>query len=157
MEMVIYDSRANSGTTKHFARQLARLFNVPAISVQEITQYTEIKSYILCTYTIDYGAVPEDTKNFLMKHAANMLAVVANGSSNFRTMGLFGRAGDRISAQYEVELLGRLDMGGTREDLVHIAQRVEVLTQKAMQPISIEHVRPQSTFINGKFNLQSLV
>lgn len=157
MEMIIYDSRANTGTTKHFAKQLARMFGVQAISVQEVNDYNvNVKAYVLCTYTIDYGAVPEATQTFLKKHSAEMIAVVANGSSNFRTMGLFGRAGDKISSQYDVEMIGRLDMGGSKEDLLKIAQRLEVMTGQDMKIHDVKHVRPQSTFINGRFHLHPL-
>lgn len=158
MEMIIYDSRANTGTTKHFAKQLAQMFGLQAISVQEVNDYNvNVTAYVLCTYTIDYGAVPDDTQRFLRNHSAKMRAVVANGSSNFRSMGLFGRAGDKISSQYGVELIGRLDMGGSKEDLLKVAQRLEVMTGLPMKLHETKHVRPQSKFINGRFHLQPLL
>lgn len=156
MEMIIYDSRANSGTTKHFAKQLGQLFQIPVLSVTDVTTYTPIKPYVLCTHTMGWGEVPENTQSFLAIHADKMIGVVANGSSNFRAMGYFARAGDKISAQYEVELLGRLDMGGTREDLHQIAARLEVLTGKTIRNSFIEQVRPHSEFINGRFILKPL-
>ena len=157
MEMIIYDSRANTGTTKHFAKQLSKVFGIQAISVQEVMNYkVNVKAYVLCTYTIDYGAVPEDTQKFLKAHSSKMIAVVANGSSNFRKMGLFGRAGDKISSQYDVELLARLDVGGTKEDLRNVAERLEVMTGQSMKVADVLHVRPQSKFVNGRFQLHSL-
>lgn len=156
MDMIIFDSRANSGTTKHFAKQLGGLFNVPVLSVGDVTPYTPINKYVLCTYTIGWGEVPEETTAFLEKYSKGLMGVVANGSSNFRAMGLFGKAGDRIAAQYDVEMLGRLDMGGSREDLEQIAARLEVLTGKVVNKTTIDEVVPQSKYVNGRFYLQPL-
>lgn len=152
--MIVYDTRAGSGTTKHFAKRLAKVLGMPVVNVKSVEGKIG-SEYILCTYTAGRGEVPLETQEFLKDNHENMVGVVANGSSNFRQFGLFCAAGDRIADTYGVEQIKKLDMGGTPGDIIYVAKRVNWLMglDKVVEEGSI---KPRSTFINGKFNLQSI-
>lgn len=152
--MIVYDTREETGTTKNFAKQVAKLLKVKAINVQDVPDDCT-EEYILCTYTAGLGEVPKNTVEFLDKHHERMVAVVANGSSNFNKLGLFAKSGDRISNKYVVELLRKLDMGGTSEDIKYVARRSALLMGITLDD-GVERVKPMSTFVNGQFTLQRI-
>lgn len=153
--MIVYDTREGSGTTKHFAKRVAKLLGVRAVNVRDVEGILQ-EDYILCTYTAGRGEVPITTQKFLQVNSEGLQGVVANGSSNFKQFGLFCVAGDRIADTYNVEQIKKIDMGGTYEDVVYVAQR-----SKRILGLSVEIdgglLKPKSTFINGQFNLQSII
>lgn len=111
--------------------------------------------YILCTYTAGYGEVPESTVEFLKGNHKGMVGVIANGSSNFKSLGLFGKSGDRISEKYGVECVRKLDMGGTVDDVKDVAKRCHNLL-KLETEVKYEAVDSISSYTNGKFQLKAL-
>lgn len=151
---IIYDSRNETGTTKSYATKLAKLFNVPCYNVNDNELLDD--KYILCTYTDGLGEVPKTTEEFLQQHSHNIIGVVGNGSSNFKTMGLFAKVGDIISSKYNVELLKKLDMGGTNSDVIQVAKRLKY-KYSIEEELDLGLIKEKSTYSNGKFEFKSRI
>lgn len=71
--------------------------------------------FVLITYTIGFGNVPETTLNFLKKNYAQLKGVAASGNRNWGEF--FGRSGKLISGQYKVPLIHTFELSGTDQDL----------------------------------------
>ena len=153
MVKIIYDSRRVTGTTKNFAVNLGKATGLEVMYVKDVPNDFK-EDFILCTYTAGVGEVPVTTKEFLTKFGETMKAVVANGSSNFKAKGLFGVAGDRISNEYGVELLHKLDIGGTAEDVKYVARRVNFIFGINTEIEKNLKSMVKSTFKDGVFKLQ---
>lgn len=153
MAVIIYESRRKSGTTKNFAEGLGKSLGLKVYNVEDIDKIEE--EYILCTHTAGLGEVPLKTQEFLRKNGEYIVGVVANGSSNFISKGLFGLAGDRIKNEYKCELIRKLDVGGTREDLIKVAKRCKVILGIKDESFDLNSIyaEEKSTFKNGVFNL----
>lgn len=153
MTVIVYESRRKSGTTKNFAETLGKVLNLKVINIEDIKFIKE--DYILCTHTAGLGEVPLKTQEFLRNNGEYIKGVVANGSSNFKSKGLFALAGDRISHEYDCELIRKLDIGGNREDLLKVAKRCIVLLNLNQEKVNFEEIynEKKSTFKNGVFNL----
>lgn len=151
IKQILFDTRSVSGTTKSFSEKLGRSLGLPVYHINEVDFVED--AYILCTFTDGVGEVPKSTTRFLKtgNNAEYMQGVVANGSSNFKSTGLFGLAGDRIQADYGVHLYKKLDMGGTVEDVYSVAQRLNY-DFKLGVTLNKKDFLPASTFKNGKFN-----
>lgn len=151
--IILYQSRSNSGTTRGFAEKLGRSLGLRVYNLMDID--TVDKEYILCTFTDGVGEVPRGTKKFLSRegNAEKMIGVIANGSSNFKSTGLYGLAGDRISNKYGVELIKKLDMGGGIEDVYEVAQRINYKHKLGIK-LDKKSFKPGSTFKNGRFNFK---
>lgn len=128
MFCVVYDSRG--GTTRHAAEQVAKMLGVPSFDVKHketLDALYHYEAFIFFTYTDMLGKLSKRTRRFLFDapHTHRMKGVVANGSSDFISKGVFGVAGDIISNQYQVPLIRKLDKGGTERDLRDIQMKVE--------------------------------
>jgi protein involved in ribonucleotide reduction len=92
--------------------------------VSKLTSSTTVKitddlvinePFVLITYTIGFGNVPESTLNFLKKNYAHLKGVAASGNRNWGEF--FGRSGKLISGQYKVPLIHTFELSGTDQDL----------------------------------------
>ena len=151
---IVYDTRNKSGTTKAFAEKLAYLFDVPCYNVN--SNLVKDGKFILCTYTDGLGEVPETTEIFLKEHSHNILGVVGNGSSNFKSMGLFAKVGDIIANRYDVELLKKLDMGGKSEDVIYVGRRLKN-KYKIDKHLPFDKIINKSTYVDGKFTFKTRI
>lgn len=125
MYCVVYDSRG--GTTKGVANNVAEFLGIESMDVKDILRgdkpFGLVKGFIFFTYTDKVGGVSKRTREFLTEHGDKMLGVVANGSSDFKAMGMFAIAGDIIAKEYNVDILAKLDRGGTYEDAHNIVSQ----------------------------------
>lgn len=156
IQYILYDTRNVSGTTKSFAEKLGNALNIPVYSVIEMPVVQG--KYIICTYTDGLGEVPTTTETFLGNETnqKNIIGVVGNGSSNFKTMGLFAKVGEIISERFNVELLKKLDMGGTMSDVLTVAKRLNYKYKMNIQFNPNDFVT-QSTYKEGKFSFKSRI
>lgn len=150
---ILYDTREGSGTTQNFAEKLAESLGLRAYNIN-LVDFVQ-GDYILCTYTYGLGELPVTTSKFLNTgdNAKFIKGVVGNGSSNFKSMGLFGVVGDRIRDSYNVPLYKKLDMGGTNEDVYGVALQINHQFNLGLN-IDKSMYKPESTFINGKFTFK---
>lgn len=73
------------------------------------------KPYLLFTYTDGLGEIPAEVTRFLNQNAGFCKGVVVSGNSNFGHT-LFGGAGDKITATYQIPLVRKLDLRGYKAD-----------------------------------------
>lgn len=106
---VVYDTL--TGNVRRFVQALCAEWPAPACPVQ---RGAPDGAFLLVTYTFGTGEVPDSTRRFLQAHAAGLRGVVASGSYHWGAN--FARAGDRISAEYGVPVVAKLNKGGTEAD-----------------------------------------
>lgn len=125
-KLIIYDSRG--GTTRGVANQVSKELDVRSVDCVDILEgryeLPENRKYVFITYTDKIGELPIKTQEFLKGHSEGLKAVVGNGSSDFKKMGMFGKAGEIISNMFNVPLLYKLDRGGSTQDIVKISNKV---------------------------------
>ena len=91
-------------------------------SIQICEGLTIDKPYILVTYTINFGQVPETTARFLENNHNNMMAVATSGNKVWGNF--YGKAGEIIANKYNVPLISKFELGGTNKDLERFKQEV---------------------------------
>lgn len=125
MYCVVYDSRG--GTTKGVANSVAEGLGIESIDCKQILRgykpFEEVEGFIFFTYTDKIGGISKRTARFLESYSGKMKGVVANGSSDFKAMGKFAISGDIISETYGVELISKLDRGGSNKDVNTIVSK----------------------------------
>ncbi|AKO92038.1 ribonucleotide reductase assembly protein NrdI [Priestia filamentosa] len=113
--LIIYDSR--TGNVERFINKLE------LSHVQKIKEELKVnEDFILITYTTGFGQVPETTTTFLNNNSEHLKAVAVSGNRNWGMS--YGKAGDTISQQYEVPLLLKFELSGTKKDINTITQEV---------------------------------
>ncbi|MGN1386443.1 MAG: class Ib ribonucleoside-diphosphate reductase assembly flavoprotein NrdI [Bacillus sp. (in: firmicutes)] len=112
--LVIYDSL--TGNVQRFMNKIG------ARSVRLTEGMTVKEPYILVTYTVGFGEVPESTANFLKRNYSYLKGVASSGNRNWGAN--FGKAGELISNQFRVPLLLKFELSGTKRD-------VEIFEQEA--------------------------
>lgn len=103
--------------------KVRRFIEKTGLSAEEITEGTIVtEPFILVTYTIGFGEVPEIVMEFLRHNSEYLRAVAVSGN---RVWGdNYGRAGDIISRNYQVPLLLKFELAGTEEDVRTFTERV---------------------------------
>lgn len=150
--VIVYDSRQETGTTRNFAEKLGNVLGLNVVSVQQAMAKKEFNAeYILCTYTAGVGEVPQTTKAFLQVHSKGIKGVIANGSSNFMSRGLYGLAGDRISKEYKCDLLRKIDLGGNVGDVEAVAPFCAMKLGIDNRKLDFSILRKISQYTEGKF------
>ena len=71
--------------------------------------------YVLVTYTIGFGDVPDEVIEFLEDNAAYCKAVAVSGDRIWGNN--FGLAGDTISRNLGIPLIMKFEKGGTPSDV----------------------------------------
>ena len=119
--LVVYDSL--TGNVDRFTRRLnmKRARITKGLIVEE--------PYILVTYTIGFGDVPESVSDFLSRNAAYMRGVAASGNKVWGSN--YGKAAERISEAYDVPLLLKFELGGTDQDARILKEEVKALYERA--------------------------
>lgn len=85
--------------------------------------------YILVTYTIKFGEVPDNVFKFLERDGNHkfMQGVVSSGNRNWGA-DMFGKAGDIISQTYRVPLIHKIELSGNQKDVDYIKHKLEERT-----------------------------
>lgn len=135
---LVFDSL--TGNVRRFATALAReAGGLPVGSVRDAPPAPG-EGFLLLTYTFGSGQVPDSTAAFLRLHGGGLRGVVASGSYHWGEN--FGRAGDRIAAQFGVPLVARLNKGGTAADraavLAWLAGQSKESSAAWMSPLAAE-------------------
>jgi protein involved in ribonucleotide reduction len=116
--MIIYASR--TGNVRYIINQL----NLPS---SEIVEDLVIQlPYFLITYTDGLGDVPERVEKFLMnkKNQLNLKGIIVSGNVNFGDM--FCRPAEIISKRFNVPIIRKIDLRGTRQDLDEIRKQYKI-------------------------------
>ena len=115
---VIYASR--TGNVESIVNQLG----FDAEDINTVDEAAE--DYILFTYTDGAGDIPFEVEDFLNRggNAAKCRGTVVSGDPGFGEEN-FCAAGDRISEQFGIECLYKVENAGTAEDLEKIAAVVK--------------------------------
>lgn len=111
--MIVYASR--TGNVRHIA---SKLTDEPMELSGELRLN---KPYLLITYTDGLGEIPTKVTRFLEQNARLCKGVVVSGNSNFAHT-VFGGAGDKIAAKYQIPLVRKLDLRGYEADYEAIQQ-----------------------------------
>lgn len=113
--LVVYDSL--TGNVQKFVNKL----NVPTIRITEGLRVTE--PFILITYTIGFGQVPNTVVNFLNDNSSNLIAVAGSGNMNWGAH--FCGAVDIIAKKYNVPIILKFELSGTSKDVEKFMQEVK--------------------------------
>lgn len=105
--MIVFASRTGN------VRSVVSKLGVESIEISEGLLLDE--SYLLITYTDGLGDVPEKVTCFLEQNKEFCKGVVVSGNSNFGHT-VFGGAGEKIAATYDVPLVRKLDLRGYQAD-----------------------------------------
>lgn len=105
--MIVYASR--TGNVRYIVSKLM----ADAVEISE--GLIVIQPYLLISYTDGLGDIPVRVKDFLENNAAFCQGVVVSGNSNFGHS-LYGGAGEKIVAAYEIPLVRKIDLRGTQSD-----------------------------------------
>ncbi len=76
------------------------------------------EDFILITYTDGYGDVPVEVSTFLENNHANLKGVIASGDTSYGEA--FCQSGDKISHEYDVPFLYKVENDGTDVDVAKI-------------------------------------
>lgn len=116
--MIVFASR--TGNVEYVVNQLG----LPNIKITKDLVVNE--PYLIFTYTDKLGEVPEIVSDFLSRNHTYCKGVAVSGNSNFGH-NLFCKPGDIISKQYNVPLVCKLDLRGTKKDFQTIKDFHEVM------------------------------
>ena len=83
------------------------------------------ESFVLFTYTDGYGDIPSEVESFLVSNGSNLKGVIASGDKSYGDA--FAQSGDKISEQYHVPCLYKLENDGTDEDVKNILEILKTL------------------------------
>lgn len=78
--------------------------------------------FILVTYTIGFGEVPQAVAEFLRTNGDYLRGVAVSGNKVWGAN--YGKAGDIIAREYGVPLLLKFELSGTNEDIRIFNERV---------------------------------
>lgn len=100
-----------------------RFISKTGLAAEVITADTNVdEPFILVTYTIGFGEVPDIVTKFLRENHDHLRGVAVSGN---RVWGAnYGMAGDIISRTYLVPLLLKFELSGTSADVQTFTERV---------------------------------
>ena len=114
--LIVYDSM--TGNVQRFVDKL----NTNSVKLHNDLIVNE--PYILVTYTIGFGEIPESTYNFLKHNSKYLIAVASSGNMNWGSN--YGKAADKIANNFNVPLIMKFELSGTNEDINKFKQEVMV-------------------------------
>ncbi len=106
--LVIFDSL--TGQTKRFAGNLG--FDSLHVKLYEGIPDDDI---FLITRSINFGLIPDTTKEFLDKYKDRVVGCAVSGNKNWGTN--YGKAGDRIAETYGIPLVLKFEGSGFKSDI----------------------------------------
>lgn len=116
--LIIYASR--TGNVKRFVDKVG----IRSINVKETGGKAD-EPYILVTYTDGFGGVPYEVEEFLKDNHKNLIAVGASGNRNWGAN--FAQSANKISHWYNVPIIIKFELSGTKEDVQHFKKKIERL------------------------------
>ena len=118
MVHIYYDSR--TGNVQRFINKVTQITGWQAHKI-EADMKMEASGHLV-TYTTKIGSIPDKTKVFLEQHARKIHSVTSSGNRNWGQN--FGRAGNKVSEDYDIPLAMKFELSGTMED---IHQFIEII------------------------------
>lgn len=112
--LIVYDSM--TGNVEKFVSKL----NLPAVQIQN--QMTMDEPYILVTYTTGFGQIPQKVTSFLQRNSKYLMGVAASGNRNWGER--FAKSADLISKTYNVPVISKFELSGTKNDVAYFEQEV---------------------------------
>lgn len=79
--------------------------------------------FILVTYTTGFGVVPSAVETFLEANSSFLKGVASSGNRNFGQY--FSLAADIISEKYNVPILSKFELTGTKEEIIAFREEKE--------------------------------
>lgn len=118
--LVVFDSL--TGQTKRFATNLG--FNTVNVKLYEETD----EDVFLVTRSINFGQIPEPTKNFLDQFKHKVIGCAVSGNLNWGAN--FGMAGVKIEKIYNIPLIKKFEGSGFKSDVEFVKQWIVERTKK---------------------------
>lgn len=115
--IIVYDSL--TGNIKRFIKKL----NIETLQIEENMRLEE--KFILITYTTGIGKVPKKVAKFLENNHHNLAGVSASGNRNWGD--LFAASADQISLKYNVPIVSKFELSGTKKDVKTFLEGVDQL------------------------------
>ncbi|MGN5650855.1 class Ib ribonucleoside-diphosphate reductase assembly flavoprotein NrdI [Bacillus sp. Brlt_9] len=118
--LIVYASK--TGKVRSFVNKLG----MRAVEIKDEVILTE--PFVLITYTIGFGQVPDEVQNFLEDNHIYLRGVISSGNRNWGNN--FGKAADIISQKYRladgsnIPLLHKFEMAGTNKDIEIVRNRI---------------------------------
>jgi len=114
--LVVYDTM--TGNTKKFVNKL------PYKSCH-ISEYDGFSPFILVTYTMNFGEIPETTKHFMELYNHKCKGVSSSGNKIWGKN--FGIAANKITTRFGVPFISKFELQGTDEDVRYFVERANKL------------------------------
>lgn len=112
--LIVYDSM--TGNVKRFISKL----RLPAVQIQNQMKIDE--PFVLITYTTGFGQIPDKVSSFLEKNSKYLIGVAASGNRNWGDR--FAKSADLISECYNVPVISKFELSGTKNDVAYFEQEV---------------------------------
>ncbi|WP_088363947.1 class Ib ribonucleoside-diphosphate reductase assembly flavoprotein NrdI [Bacillus cereus] len=118
--LIVYASK--TGKVRSFINKLG----MRAVEIKDEIIVTE--PFVLITYTIGFGQVPDEVQNFLEDNHMYLRGVISSGNRNWGNN--FGKAADIISQKYRlrngsnIPILHKFEMAGTNKDIEIVRNRI---------------------------------
>ncbi len=115
--MIVYDSL--TGNVERFVSRLGDSFRLVRLE----NNLTVSESFVIITYTIGFGNIPQTTEKFLEENWHFLKGVASSGN---RVWGEnFARAGFKISQKYKVPNILSFELSGTDRDIEMFKERMK--------------------------------
>lgn len=121
--IIAYDSK--TGNVKRFINKLNTYYEILKINKSLLIN----DKFVLVTFTTGFGEIPETTKEFLKYNHKNLVAVASSGNKNWGSN--YGKAADIISNQYNVPLILKFELSGTKKDIKKFLLEVDNLANNS--------------------------
>lgn len=116
--VIVYDTL--TGKNKIMAERFSNDFKI--VDIKEVDVLNE--PCFLLTRSFRYGEIPKTTEQFLEKNKP--IGVAVSGNKNWGKH-LFGGAGERIQEYYNIPLILKYEVSGTKEDYLVIKEWINNL------------------------------
>ena len=114
---IVYASRTGN------VESIVNALNMDAMMISDGSE-SVVEPYILFTYTDGWGDVPYEVESFLAnkENATNLKGVVVSGDTSYGEA--YCLAGDKISEEYHVPCLYKVENEGNEDDINEIKKLV---------------------------------
>lgn len=119
--MIVYASR-----TGNIKSVISKLDDIECIEIEDGLMVS--KPFIIFTYTDRLGDVPDVVAKFLQKNYKHLKGVICSGNTNFAQINpvWYCGAADKISQQYNVPVLHKIDLRGYDSDIQTIKEQYKI-------------------------------
>jgi protein involved in ribonucleotide reduction len=105
-----------TGKVKEFAGNL----EFETVHIKSDTVIDE--PFVLITYTIRFGEIPDEVEEFLKHNSVNLVAVVGSGDTIWGNN--FCKGAKTISQRYNIPLLHTFEKSGLKSDLTTVTNKI---------------------------------